>query len=167
MKRHIFILAAIALTLFVTGCKKNPISIITLPEEPKYIGEYMETSDVRRIGHALDTAPTRSTIQWENGDTGFQYSMMVFTTEMVTQTENAVTTKTATRKFTVLSIAPTGNAQVLNLVGRSSQDNVWRIVAEAPASSVGKAVRMDLTATPTPEASLSSGTNFHGFMVAQ
>jgi len=39
-------------------------------------------------------------------------------------------------------------------------------VAKAPAAYVGKAARMNLAAAPAPKATLSSGQNFKGFMVA-
>jgi len=157
MKRFGYIII-IAVMLTALGCKKNPHSIIQLPEEPEYVGEYLQTPDVRRIGHALDTAPTRATIQWENADTGYQFSMMVF------ESDSAM--GTTTRHFSVFSINQERDGEVLNLIGTSSEKNVWNIVADTPAAPVGKAARMTLAASPTPEASLSSGKNFHGFMVA-
>lgn len=156
--KKIFPLVAVLLLLFAAGCKKNPNAIIELPEEPEYAGAYLETSDVRHIGHALDTAPSRQPVKWENPATGYQFSMMVFNTDSIKGT--------TTRTFTVLTIEPSGYAEVLNLIGKSSKKNEWRIVAEAPASYVGKAARMNLEESEVPNASLSSGEHFKGFMVA-
>lgn len=158
MKRLIALLAVLLLC-FAAGCKKNPRSIIQLPEEPEYVGAYLDTTDVRRIGHALNSAPTRTPIQWENLRTGYQFSMMVFSTDQVADL--------TTRTFTVLTIADDGDAEVLNLLGRSNKKKVWRIVAQSPASRVGKAVRMQLTDTPVPEAVLSSGRSFNGFVLSK
>ncbi len=72
-------------------------------------------------------------VKWENQATGYQFCMMVFSGDAAMGTR--------TRKFSVLSIQPSGDAEVLNLIGTSSTKNEWRIVAEAPASSVGKASR--------------------------
>ena len=163
MKRHFFILIALAAILLVTGCRKNPRSIIEIPDEAEYVGEYLDTSDVRRIGQALNSAPTRATVQWENEVTGYQFSMMIFTTKSVPQMNHAM--PQIRRDFTVLSIAPARDAEVLDLIGTSSAKNTWSIVAETSAAQVGKATRMNLTATPEPDVSLSSGDNFNGFMV--
>ncbi|WP_319470423.1 hypothetical protein [uncultured Pseudodesulfovibrio sp.] len=159
MKRTAIIFAAVALVLFAAGCKRNPNAIIELPQGPEYVGEYLAASDVHRIGHALDSVPSRTPVKWENRETGYQFSMMVFAADSAMGT--------TTRKFSILSIRPSGDAEVLDLVGTSSKKNEWRIVAEGPASAVGKAVRMQLAATPDPEASHSSGANFKGFMVEQ
>lgn len=157
--KKIITLTITVLMLLTLGCKKNPNAVIELPSEPEYIGLYLENADVRRIGHALNTAPTRQTIQWENPTTQYQFSMMVFSTDAVVGT--------TTREFTILSIAPDQTAEVLNLIGTSSVKNTWHIVAEAPASIVGKAKRMQLTASPVPNVSTSSGQNFQGFMVQE
>lgn len=160
MKRNTLILiAAATLILLALGCRKNPNAIIQLPSEPEFVGQYLETQDVLRIGHALNTAPTRQTIQWANPNTDYQYSMMVFTTDSIKSTTS--------RKFTILAIAPDNDAEVLNLIGTSSEKNIWNIVAETPASPVGKASRMKLTDSPIPEASLASGTSFGGFIVQE
>ncbi len=162
MKHHIFLITAIAFILLAVGCKKNPHAIIEIPDEAEYVGGYLDTSDVRRIGQALNSAPTRATVQWENEATGYQYSMMIFTTKSVPQ----INAKPQIRRdFTVLSIAPARDAEVLDLIGTSSAKNTWSIVAETSAAQVGKATRMNLTATPEPDVSLSSGDNFNGFMV--
>lgn len=157
--KHITIAFMVSFLLLFVGCKKNPNAIIELPSEPVYIGLYLENADVRRIGHALNTAPTRQTVQWENPTTQYQFSMMVFTTD--------ASVGTTTREFTILSIAPDRTAEVLNLIGISSEKNTWHIVAEAPASVVGKAARMQLAASPVPDVSTSSGQNFQGFMVRE
>jgi len=157
MKQHILIFAALAVFLLAFGCKRNPDFIIPLPEEAEYVGEYLQSSDVRRIGHALDTAPTRGTVQWENLETGYQFSMMVFSSDRAMG-------KT-TRQFSVLTINNDRDGEVLNLIGTSTEKNVWKIVAESSAAPVGKAARMQLEVTPTPVASLSSGKKFPGFMV--
>jgi hypothetical protein len=158
MKQMTTILAATLLLLMITGCQKNLNSFIELPEEPEYIGAYLETSDVQYIGHALDTAATRMPVKWENTATGYQFSFMVFTSDTAMGT--------TTREFTVLTIEPSGYAEVLNLIGTSSKKNTWSIVAETPASYVGKAARMNLGNAHTPEATISSGKYFKGFMVA-
>jgi len=158
MKRLIAILAATLLIMLTVGCKKNPNAFIELPESPEYVGAYLEITDVQHIGHALDTAATRMPVKWENTATGYQCAFMVFTTDAAMGT--------TTRKFTVLTIEPSGYAEVLNLIGTSSKKNEWRIVAETPASHVGKAARMDLADTQVPKATLSSGQHFKGFMVA-
>ena len=116
------------------------------------------TGDVRHIGHALNTAPTRMPVKWENTETGYQFSLMVFSSDAAMGT--------ATRKFTVLTIEPSGEAEILNLVGTSTKKNVWHIVAETPAAYVGKAARMELAETPIPDATLSSNQRFTGFIVA-
>ncbi|MEF2231737.1 MAG: hypothetical protein V3571_12470 [Pseudodesulfovibrio sp.] len=153
--RPVLLLCCAAL-LLVAGCKKNPACIIPLPEFAEYAGEYLEVSDVLRIGHALDRTAPRVPVQWENGDTGYQYSMMIFSSD-------SARGETVSR-FTVLAIEPSGDAEVLALLGRSSRPGEWNIVAEAPASPVGKAARMTLAATPVPDASLRSD-HFDGFEV--
>lgn len=159
MKQTLIALAATALLLLTFGCKKNPKAIIEFPTGPEYIGTYLDNSDVRRIGHALNTAKTRQTVQWENPDTDYQFSMMVFTTDSAVGT--------TTREFTVLTIAPDRTAEVLNLIGTSSARNIWNIVAEAPAAVVGKASRMELASSPVPEVTISSGQEFNGFIVQE
>lgn len=152
------LLISIALLLLIgAGCRKNPNSAIPLPQFIEYTGTYMDTSDVLRMGHALDTAPTRGTVQWENLQTGYQYSMMIFSSDAAMGT--------TTRTFSVLAISPQQDGEVLNLVGRSTKNRVWAIVAEAPASPVGKAARMELDQTPAPDATLISGHEFNGFQV--
>lgn len=150
------ILVAMAL---VAGCKKNPDFIIDFPEDPEYVGQYLEASDVSRIAYALDTAPTRGRVQWESPTTGYQYSMMIFSSQ-----EDAGVTS---RSFTVLAIAASGNAEVLNLSGTSKEERIWNIVATKPASDVGKVGRMSLESTPVPEAHLLSGPVFNGFIVVE
>ncbi|QJB55562.1 hypothetical protein [Pseudodesulfovibrio sp. zrk46] len=157
--KQLIVTMAVALLLLLPGCKKNPRAIIDLPTGPEYVGEYLQTSDVLRIGHALDTIPTRATVQWENMDTGYQYSMMIFSSDSAMGT--------TTRQFSVLSINSERDGEVLNLIGTSTKKNIWNIVAESSASPVGKAARMQLEATPVPHASLSSGKDFHGFMVEE
>ena len=157
MKRLALILAAL-LIMLALGCKKNPNAFIEFPVGPEYIGTYIETTDIQHIGHALNTAATRTPVKWENQESGYQYSLMVFTTDAAMGT--------TTRKFTVLTIEPSGYAEILNLIGTSTQKNTWEIVAEAPASYVGKAVRMDLASTPAPKATHSNNEHFPGFMVA-
>lgn len=156
-KTHI-ILACCALLLMNLGaCRKNPNSAIPLPQFIEYTGTYMDTSDILRIGHALDTVETRKTVQWENGETGYQYSMMVFSSDAAMGKR--------TRTFSVLAISPDRDGEVLNLVGHSSKAKTWTILAESLASPVGKAVRMNLKPTPAPNASLTSGAEFRGFQV--
>lgn len=158
MKR-ILLAVAVLLVLTSMGCKRNPKFIIPIPYDPIYVGEYLQIADVYRIAHALDTAPTRSTVQWENEETGYQYSMMVFSADTALG-------KT-TRSFSILSIQPSGDAEVLNLIGTSETKNEWNISAQSPASSVGKAVRMDLPVTPNPVATRSSESEFIGFIVVE
>ncbi|QGY40071.1 hypothetical protein GM415_08005 [Pseudodesulfovibrio cashew] len=158
MKRILTLVAVLAMLMLAQGCKSSPAELLDLSTGPEYVGDYLEVSDVLRIGHALDTAETRQPVQWENPATGYQCSMMVFNSDAAMGT--------ATRTFTVLTIAPDGNAEVLNLSGKSSTRNVWNIVALKPASPVGKASRMTLAASPVPEASLT-GKIFNGFMVQE
>lgn len=126
-------------------------------DDAGYAGGYMDATDVQRIGHALDTAATRSPVQWENPVSGYQYSLMVFATGR--------TTEGMIRRFSILAIQPSGEAELLDLVGRSSTRNIWRIVAESPPSPVGKAARMVLETTPVPAAKISSGNAFKGFVI--
>ncbi|MEF2230079.1 MAG: hypothetical protein V3571_04055 [Pseudodesulfovibrio sp.] len=158
MKHRLVLFLCCAALLLAAGCKKNPSCIIPLPEFTQYAGEYLQVSDVLRIGHALDRTAPRVPVQWENGETGYQYSMMIFSSDQAGG-------ETVSR-FTVLSIEPSGEAEVLALLGRSARPGVWNIVAEKPASAVGKAARMDLAATPVPKASLKSD-HFEGFVVEQ
>ncbi len=148
MKRYAFIILA--------GCKVNPKSIISLPSGPDYVGSYLHDTDVRHIAHALNSLPTRHTVQWENRTTGYQYSMMVF--------ESDKSMGLITRQFTVLAINRDSDGEVLNLVGRSSGKNTWEIVADGPAAPVGKVTRMELPDTSVPAASISSG-DFYGFAI--
>lgn len=156
--KHYLSFAVFVLLLLPMGCKTNPNCLIQLPQAPEFVGEYLQISDVLRIGHALDTVAARTPVQWENPDTGYQYSMMVFSSDSAGGT--------TVSRFSVLSIEPSGDAEVLALLGTSTKKNVWNITAELPATSVGKAVRMDLIATPVPKATLSSD-QFIGFMVEQ
>lgn len=158
MKRLLIILPAIMLIVLAVGCKKNPIAIIEFTEGPEYVGTYIETTDVQHIGYALNTAPTRVPVKWENPNSGYQYSLMVFSSD--------AGIGTTTRNFTILTIEPSGYAEVLNLIGSSSEKNTWNIVAETPASYVGKAARMNLPATPAPKATHSNDQHFPGFMLA-
>lgn len=157
MKHHL-VLAACVLSILLAGCKANPDCLIQLPEGPEYVGEYLRKSDVLRMGHALSTVPPRAPVKWENPDSGYQYSMMIFSTDSAGGA--------AVSRFTVLCIEPSGQAEILALIGRSTQRGVWNIVAEAPASSVGKASRMELEPTPVPKASMTSD-RFTGFMVEE
>ena len=156
--KHRAILILCCLSLLLAACKKNPDCIIPLPDFTEYAGAYMEVGDVLRIGQALDRTPPREPVQWENTDTGYQYSMMIFSSD-----KGAGETVS---RFTVLAIEPSGDAEVLPLIGRSAKPGVWKIVAEGPASSVGKAARMTLAPSPLPEASMGAD-HFDGFVVVQ
>lgn len=158
MKRLTMILTA-ALLVLTAGCRLNPKAPIQLPLGPEYAGEYLEVADVQRIGHALDTIPEYTPVQWENHRTGYQYSMTVF------RTRNG--SKATTRTFSVLSIQPSGAAEELSLVGVSETAREWHIFAKTPGTMVGTAVRMQLAETPTPRAQISSGHDFPGFIVRQ
>lgn len=161
MKKSDTILTALAATLLCLlawGCKKNEKFIIPLPQGPEYVGEYMETSDVLRIGHALNTLATRMTVKWENPKTGYQFSMIIFSSD-------SAKGKT-TRAFTVLTIGPDNQGETLDLKGVSDKAKHWRIVAVAPAASIGTVARMPMEETPVPDATTSSGQNFQGFIVA-
>ena len=156
--KHRPVLAACVLLLLLAGCKTNPKCIIPLPESTEYVGQYLEKSDVLRIGHALSNVPPRTPVKWENPDTGYQYSMMIFSSNSAGGA--------ALSRFTVLAIEPDGQAEVLALLGRSSERGVWSIVAESSASPVGKASRMDLQSSPVPKASMAS-ERFNGFVVEE
>lgn len=150
----------VALVLSLVACSATEVeALMDLSSSPQYVAKYLDVTDVRRIGHALDTAPTREPVQWENGATGYQFSLMVFST--------GKTNSGMIRRFSVLAIQPSGQAELLNLIGRSPKKNEWHIVAEAPAAPVGKAARMNLASTSVPKASTSSGKTFSGFMVAE
>ncbi|WP_419785920.1 hypothetical protein [Pseudodesulfovibrio sp.] len=138
----------------LAACKRNEATILPMPDE--YVGEYLQTSDVIRIGVALDRTPPRVPVKWENPDTGYQFSMMIFSLDGA---KGAVASH-----FSVLAIQPSGDAEVLSLLGRSEKKGVWHIVAESSASSVGKAQRMKLVPTPMPNATLNSD-QFSGFLV--
>lgn len=152
-------LTLILLVCMVSGCTENPFTTLDLMQGPEYVGEYLKETDVRRIGHALDTAATRMPVKWENRDTGYQFSMMIFATDSAKGT--------TTRIFTILTIDQDSQGETLDLKGTSSTKNEWRIVAEAPASSIGAVGRMVMDDSPAPKASSSSGQNFKGFMVEQ
>jgi len=154
MKRYALFLTACALLVCLAACKRNTATILPMPDE--YVGEYLETSDVLRIGAALDRTAPRIPVKWENPATGYQFSMMIFSSDSA---KGATTSR-----FSVLAIQPSGQAELLALLGRSKKKGVWNIVAESPASPVGKAQRMQLAPTPMPEATLNSD-HFSGFMV--
>lgn len=155
MKSRLFPVACVLLFL-LAGCKTNPNCVIPLPEGTEYVGQYLEKGDVLRIGHALSTVPPRTPVKWENFDTGYQYSMMIFTSDSAGGATMS--------RFTVLAIDPDAQAEILPLLGRSAEPGVWNIVAESSASAVGKAARMKLEPSPVPRASMSS-QEFVGFMV--
>lgn len=150
---HIILACILALAAVALA----PSRAAGLGQQVHYVGEYLDVTDVQRIGHALDTAATRTPVQWENARTGYQYSLMVFTTGR--------TNEGMVRRFSVLAIEPSGQAELLELVGRSASRNVWHIVAESPSSPVGKAARMTLDQTPVPAARTSSGGSFKGFVI--
>ena len=154
--KHRLLLAVCVLLSLLAGCKTNPNCIIPLPESTEYVGEYLEKSDVLRIGHALTTVGPRVPVKWENPDSGYQYSMMIFSSDSAGGA--------AVSRFTVLSIEPDGAAEVLALLGRSTEPGVWNITAESSASPVGRAARMELEPSPVPKASMSS-EQFIGFVV--
>ena len=118
MKRLVLMLAIAMLIMLAGGCKNNPNAFIQFPQGPEYVGAYLETTDVRHIGYALNTAATRTPVKWENRESGYQYSLMVFTTDAAMGT--------TTRKFTILTIEPSGYAEVLNLIGRSEERRVGK-----------------------------------------
>ncbi|MDD3313870.1 hypothetical protein [Pseudodesulfovibrio sp.] len=154
MKQYVPLMAACVLLLCLGACKRNAATILPMPDE--YVGEYLETSDVLRIGAALDRTAPRIPVKWENPETGYQFSMMVFSSDSA---KGATTSR-----FSVLAIEPSGQAELLALLGRSSKKGVWHIVAESSASPVGKAQRMRLDPTPMPEATLNTD-HFSGFLV--
>lgn len=159
MKRYL-ILLCLALAL-LAGCHKNPARELMdkLSTEPRYVGAYLQIDDVLRVGHGLDTAEDDAPVKWENRDTGYQYSMIVFDTVR--------TGLTTTRGFSLLSIDQAGQGEVLNLRGVSTGDRIWSMVATKPASAIGTVGRMDLPPTPSPRASLTSDREFQGFVVEE
>lgn len=157
--KHTNSTALLFAAILVLLCPTQSRALLSFDQEPAYVGDYLDMTDVQRIGHALDTAATRTPVQWENGRTGYQYSLMVFTT--------GETSDGTIRRFSILAIEPSGKAELLELVGRSEKKSVWRIEAEIPASPVGTAARMQLEQTPVPAASTSSGDRFKGFMIME
>ncbi|MFH1913182.1 MAG: hypothetical protein ABIK45_02765 [Pseudomonadota bacterium] len=157
MKRFAAAMAVLVLALIPAGCKQATLDALNM-SGPKYVGGYMSDHDVRHLAHALDTAPVRSPVKWENLDTGYQYSMMVFDSD-----EAAGIT---TRKVSVLAIEPSGDAEVLDLICISESARKWRIVAKAPAAFVGRAARMELEPASAPAGVRTSDEEFRGFVVA-
>ncbi|WP_285905855.1 hypothetical protein [Pseudodesulfovibrio pelocollis] len=158
MKRFAAVLAVLLLALIPAGCKQAALDVLNMGG-PKYVGGYMSDNDVRHLAHALDTAPARTPVKWENLDTGYQFSLMVFDSD-----EAAGIT---TRSVSVLAIEPSGDAEVLDLICTSESARKWRIVAKAPASFVGRAARMELEPGQVPAGVRTSDDEFRGFVVAQ
>lgn len=157
MKRLATALTILALTLLSLGCKQAALDAFNMGG-PEYVGDYMQDDDVRHLAHALDTAPTRTPIKWENLGTGYQYSMMIFSSDEAAGV--------VTRAVSVLAIEPSGDAEVLDLVCTSESARKWRIVAKTPASFVGRAARMELAPAAAPE-NVRTEAGFKGFVVAQ
>ncbi|WP_041720239.1 hypothetical protein [Pseudodesulfovibrio piezophilus] len=153
----IFLLAS--MLLFCLGCQGKTLPLWGFSSGQQYVGSYLDSADIWRIGHALNTVSPRVPVQWENKTTGYQYSMMVFT--------SAEADGQSTRGFTVLAIAPSREAEVLNLSGRSHGGNAWSIVAQSRASRVGTAARMHLQTPSVPEKWLASREVFDGFPVVE
>ncbi|MUM76579.1 hypothetical protein GKC30_02900 [Pseudodesulfovibrio sp. F-1] len=158
MKQFAAALAMLVLVLFAGGCKQAALDVLNLGG-PKYVGGYMSDDDVRHLAHALDTAPARTPVKWENLDTGYQFSMMIFDSD-----EAAGIT---TRSVSVLAIEPSGDAEVIDLLCTSESARKWRIVAKAPAAFVGRAARMELEPAQAPAGVRTSDDAFRGFVVAQ
>lgn len=150
-------LAVLALALLPLGCKQAALDAFNIGG-PDYVGNYMQDGDVRHLAHALDTAPTRTPVKWENLGTGYQYSMMIFSSDEAAGV--------ITRAVSVLAIEPSGDAEVLDLVCTSESARKWRIVAKAPAAFVGRAARMELAPAAAPE-NVRTEAGFKGFVVAQ
>jgi hypothetical protein len=158
MKHLATILTLLALTLLPAGCKQVALDALDLGG-PEYVGHYMQDDDVRHLAHALDTAPARTPVKWENTATGYQYSMMVFASDEAA----GITTRTVS----VLAIEPSGDAEVMDLVCTSESARRWRIVAKAPAAFVGRAARMELEPATAPAGVRTSDEAFKGFVVVR
>lgn len=152
------LLACLIVILSLLGCR-HPLEKVDLHPGPEYAGEWLTQPDVLRIAGALSTMPDRMPVHWDNTGTGYQYSMTVFKT--------ANGGKQTVREFTVLSTAPDGTAEVLNLRGESHAKGEWNITADTPAKVVGKACRLNVAASDTPKGTVKSGSRFPGFMVVE
>jgi hypothetical protein len=158
MQRVPLYLAVLVMAALMLGCRQNPLESLDFMG-PQYVGDYMRDDDVRRIAHALDTAAARTPVKWENADTGYQYSLMIFSADEAV----GVRSRTAT----VLAIEPSGDAEILDLVCTSDTPHTWLITATGPASFVGRAARMDLPPSATPPGTLASEDGFKGFVVSR
>lgn len=147
--------------IMLSGCKNNPAAQLMdkLSTTPKYAGAYLETDDVLRVGHGLDTAQDDTPVKWENPNTRYQYSMIVF--------DSVETGLNTTRNFSLLAIDTEGQAEVLNLRGISTEKSIWAITATQEGAPIGKVGRMNLPPTATPRASLASNGAFKGFVVVE
>ncbi|GAB7022331.1 hypothetical protein [Salidesulfovibrio brasiliensis] len=152
------LLVSLTIILSLLGCR-HPLEKVDLHPGPEYAGEWLTQPDVLRIAGALTAMPDRTPAHWDNTDTGYQYSMTVFKT--------ANGNKETVREFTVLSTAPDGTAEVLNLRGASSARGEWNITADTPSKVVGKACRLNVDASETPKGTVGSGEGFPGFMVVE
>ena len=157
MPRFLLVLACAALIL-LPGCKKNssPLSSFFGFGED-HAGEYLERADVLRIAQGLTSAPDQIPLQWENPDTGYQYSMLIQKTESAEET--------TTRDFTVLSIRTDRQAELLTLSAQSQSRGQWAIMALKPGVVVGHAARMELPSSPDPAGTLASKDEFPGFPI--
>jgi hypothetical protein len=161
MKHSPMLLAGLLLALCCLGCKQNVLDLnaLNMGGGTEYVGEYMRADDVRRIAHALDTVPARTPVKWENMDTGYQYSMMVFASD----TAAGVTSRTVS----VLAIEPSGDAEVFDLFCTSDTPRKWRMEVRKPAVFVGRAARMELPPSATPAGTLASADSFKGFVISR
>lgn len=138
---------------------KHPLENVDLNPGPEYAGSWLTQPDVLRIGRALSATPDRTPVHWDNAKTGYQYSMTIFETRAAQEDQ--------VREFTVLSTAPDGTAEVLNLRGASHSKGEWKITADSLSKVVGKASKLKLAKTETPKGTVSSGDHFPGFMVVE
>lgn len=147
----------VALTL-VGGCRHS-MDASAVSDAPRFAGSWLTRSDALRIASALGHAPDRTPVHWDNDQTGYQYSMTVFRTMDEQAGEKRI--------FSILSTAPDGTAQVLDLRGISYEPGRWDISAERLSEVVGKASRLKLAGSRSPRGSVSGDGPFPGFPVIE
>ncbi len=109
------------------ACKKITPSDLF---QESHTATYMDWHDVRRVAHTLHTAKDRQCVKWQNPVTGYQYSAFVFSSSGANGARQ--------REITLLTRAPSGTGESLDLIGKTNGDGVWQVFARKPATRVGK-----------------------------
>lgn len=147
---------AIALLCMLCACAAcRKISPTDLFQESR-TATYMDWHDAKRVARALHTAGDRQCVKWENPATGYQYSAFVFRT---TEQEGV-----REREVTLLTRAPSGAGESLDLIGRSNGDGVWHVFARKPAAPVGTVGAENVAADPREQ---DDGREFDGYPILQ